>query len=84
MEILLNITSGFREVFAKQKFGWSLQGGISKSLLEVPTHTQYGEGSKAQDNFVNEDGSPQRMNDSDIHPTRNDNSKFLKKMQQVR
>jgi len=24
---------GFREVFAKQKFGWSLQGGISKSLL---------------------------------------------------
>jgi len=29
----LNITLGFREVFAKQKFGWSLQGEISKSLL---------------------------------------------------
>jgi len=29
----LHLTSGFREVFAKQKFGWSLQGGISKSLL---------------------------------------------------
>jgi len=29
------ITSEFREVFAKQKFGWSLQGVISKSLLCV-------------------------------------------------
>jgi len=35
MEILLYLTSGFREVFAKQKFGWGLQGGTSKSLLCV-------------------------------------------------
>jgi len=33
----LRITSGFREVFGTKwrKFGWSLQGGISKSLLYV-------------------------------------------------
>jgi len=35
---LLDLTLGFREVFAKQKFGWKkLQvSGISKSLLNSP------------------------------------------------
>ena len=38
------LTSGFREVFAKQKFGWSLQGGISKSLLCGETASRPTEG----------------------------------------
>jgi len=41
----LSLTSGFREVFAKQKFGWSLQGGISKSLLYVFSARKKAEGS---------------------------------------
>ena len=40
-----DLTSGFREVFAKQKFGWSLQGGISKSLLYVFSARKKAEGS---------------------------------------
>jgi hypothetical protein len=43
--IKFNLTSGFREVFAKQKFGWSLQGGISKSLLYVFSARKKAEGS---------------------------------------
>jgi len=41
----LDLTSGFRDVFAKQKFGWSLQGGISKSLLYVFSARKKAEGS---------------------------------------
>ena len=40
----MQLTSGFREVFAKQKFGWSLQGGISKSLLCGETASRPTEG----------------------------------------
>ena len=39
------ITSGFIDVFAKQKFGWSLQGGISKSFLYVFSARKKAEGS---------------------------------------
>ena len=44
VKIRLSLTSGFREVFAKQKFGWSLQGGISKSLLIGETASRPTEG----------------------------------------
>ena len=41
----MDISLGFREVFAKQKFGWDLQGGISKSLLSVFSARKKAEGS---------------------------------------
>jgi len=48
----LNITLGFKEVFAKQKFGWSLQGEISKSLLYVFSARKKAEGSVQKIFFV--------------------------------
>jgi len=52
MQGLFHITFGFREVFAKQKFGWSLQGGISKSLLCVFSARKKAEGSVQKIFFV--------------------------------